>query len=77
MLSEEVHFDVILGRSWQESMGIKTDPLDQTNVMLMGSGGAEPEKIPCDVVLIKDGRCVRLSVWCRLRLRGEQMGDEM
>jgi hypothetical protein len=56
MLSEEIHFDVILGSSWMEKMRVKTDPLDQTSVTLMGGAGKEDETIPCDVVLIKDGK---------------------
>jgi hypothetical protein len=56
MLSEEIHFDVILGRTWMEKMGVKTDPLDQTSVRLIGGAGKEDEVIPCDVVLIKDGK---------------------
>ncbi|KAJ9101483.1 hypothetical protein QFC19_005134 [Naganishia cerealis] len=50
MLSEETNFDCVLGRSWMEKMGIKTDPLDQTSVTYMDTG----ERIPCDVVVLKD-----------------------
>ncbi|KAJ9119035.1 hypothetical protein QFC22_003525 [Naganishia vaughanmartiniae] len=50
MLSEETNFDCVLGRSWMEKMGIKTDPLDQTAVTYMDTG----EHIPCDVVVLKD-----------------------
>lgn len=57
MLSEENHFEVVLGRSWMEKMGVRTDPLDQTSVILMGApGSGGGEKVPCDVVVIKDGR---------------------
>lgn len=57
MLSEESHFDVILGRSWMEKQGVQTDPLDQTSVILMAGPGG-PEKIACDVVVIKNGMYV-------------------
>ncbi|GHJ88974.1 hypothetical protein NliqN6_5376 [Naganishia liquefaciens] len=52
MLSEETNFDCVLGRSWMEKMGIKTDPLDQTSVVYMDTG----ERIPCDVVVLKDAK---------------------
>lgn len=63
MLSEESHFDVVLGRSWMEKMGVRTDPLDQTSVVLMGppgSGGGE--KVACDVVVIRDGKGEKITV---------------
>ncbi|CED82625.1 hypothetical protein [Phaffia rhodozyma] len=59
MLSEETHFDVVLGRSWMEKMGVKTDPLDETSVVLMNGLKGEDgdgEKVACDLVVIKDGR---------------------
>ncbi|KAK4685688.1 hypothetical protein P7C73_g4457, partial [Tremellales sp. Uapishka_1] len=49
-INEESHFDVVLGRSWIEKMGVKTDPLDQTALTYMDSG----EAIPCDLVVLKD-----------------------
>ncbi|WWC85487.1 uncharacterized protein L201_000351 [Kwoniella dendrophila CBS 6074] len=49
-LSEENHFDVILGRSWLERMAIKIDPLDPTSLTYMDNG----EAIPCDIVVLKD-----------------------
>ncbi|KAG8853527.1 hypothetical protein FRB96_008129 [Tulasnella sp. 330] len=51
-LSEEAHFDVILGRSFMETRGIKLDALDSTSVMCMDTG----EQIDCDIVVIKDWR---------------------
>lgn len=52
MLSEEPHFDVILGRAWIEKMNIKVDPLDQTLLTYMDSG----EVIPCDLVVLRDSK---------------------
>ncbi|WVQ94296.1 hypothetical protein IAU59_001375 [Kwoniella sp. CBS 9459] len=49
-MSEENHFDVILGRSWLERMAIKIDSLDSTSLTYMDSG----EAIPCDIVVLKD-----------------------
>jgi len=51
-LSEEAHFDVILGRSFMETRGIKLDALDSTSVVCMDTG----EKVDCDLVVIKDWR---------------------
>ncbi|KAG8894575.1 hypothetical protein FRB99_001133 [Tulasnella sp. 403] len=51
-LSEEAHFDVILGRSFMERRGIKLDALDSTSVICMDTG----EKVDCDLVVIKDWR---------------------
>lgn len=51
-LSEESHFDCILGRSFMERRGIKTDPTDLTNVVSMDTG----EKIDCELVIIRDGK---------------------
>lgn len=66
LISEEQHFDVVLGRSWLEKMVIKwvfaseiciegalttrVDPLDQTALTYMDTG----EPIPCDLVVLKD-----------------------
>ncbi|KAI9632140.1 uncharacterized protein MKK02DRAFT_20978 [Dioszegia hungarica] len=50
MISEEEHFDVVLGRSWVEKMNIKVDPIDQTILTYMDNG----ETIPCDIVVLKD-----------------------
>ncbi|WWD22898.1 hypothetical protein CI109_107393 [Kwoniella shandongensis] len=51
-MSEENHFDVILGRAWLEKMAIKIDPLDQTALTYMDSG----EPIACDLVVLKDAK---------------------
>jgi len=51
-LSEESHFDVILGRSFMEKRQVKTDPVDPTDVVCMDTG----EKIDCELVILKDGR---------------------
>jgi hypothetical protein len=51
-LSEEPHFDVILGRTFHELRRIRTDPLDPTDVRCMDTG----EKIDCEVVVLRDGR---------------------
>jgi len=51
-LSEETHFDVILGRAFMERRGIKTDPLDLTSVICLDTG----EKLECEVVVIRDGK---------------------
>nr|ODN85427.1 hypothetical protein L203_05043 [Cryptococcus depauperatus CBS 7841] len=49
-LSEEPHFDVVLGRDWVEKMGIKIDPLDPTLLMYMDTG----EPIHCETVILRD-----------------------
>ncbi|GJJ12617.1 hypothetical protein Clacol_006860 [Clathrus columnatus] len=51
-LAEETHFDIILGRSFMEKRGIKTDPLDMTHVECLDTG----EKLECEVVIIRDGK---------------------
>jgi len=51
-LSEETHFDVVLGRAFMERRGIKTDPLDLTSVICLDTG----EKLECEVVVIRDGK---------------------
>jgi len=65
MISEEEHFDVVLGRVWLEKSGIKwvhqhihaeqrltdrIDSIDQTLLTYMENG----EVIPCDIVVLKD-----------------------
>ena len=50
-LSEESHFECVLGRSFMERRGIKTDPTDPTNVVCLDTG----EKIDCEIVVIRDG----------------------
>ncbi|WVR03225.1 hypothetical protein IAU60_000216 [Kwoniella sp. DSM 27419] len=51
-LSEENHFDVILGRQWLERMAIKIDALDPTALTYMDNG----ESIDCDIVVLKDDK---------------------
>ncbi|PCH37871.1 hypothetical protein WOLCODRAFT_114360 [Wolfiporia cocos MD-104 SS10] len=51
-LSEESHFDVVLGRSFMEYRQIKLDPVDPTDVVCMDTG----EKIDCELVILKDGK---------------------
>jgi hypothetical protein len=51
-LSEEPHFDVVLGRSFFEKRQIRLNPLDPTEVVCMDTG----EKIECEVVILKDGK---------------------
>ncbi|GAA96536.1 uncharacterized protein L969DRAFT_88157 [Mixia osmundae IAM 14324] len=50
MLIENSYFPIVLGRSFMEKRGVKTDPLDQTSVIFMDTG----EEIPTDVVVVKD-----------------------
>ena len=50
-LSEETHFDCILGRSFMEQRGIKLDPTDPTNVICLDTG----EKLDVELVIIRDG----------------------
>ena len=51
-LSEEPHFDVVLGRSFFERRQIRTSAIDPTEVVCMDTG----EKIECELVVLKDGR---------------------
>lgn len=51
-LSEEPHFDVVLGRSFFEKRQIKTSSVDPTDVVCLDTG----EKIECELVILKDGR---------------------
>ncbi|KIJ27372.1 hypothetical protein M422DRAFT_271435 [Sphaerobolus stellatus SS14] len=37
-LAEETHFDVILGRSFMEKRGVRTDPLDMTSMARLDTG---------------------------------------
>jgi len=50
MLVENAFFPVILGRSFMEKRGVRTDPLDPTFVTFMDTG----EHIPVDLVIVKD-----------------------
>ena len=51
-LSEESHFDVVLGRSFIEARSVKFDPVDATDVVCGDTG----EKIDCELVILKDGK---------------------
>jgi len=51
-LSEEPHFDVVLGRSFFERRQIKTNPTDPTEVVCLDNG----ERVEVEVVVLKDGR---------------------
>lgn len=51
-LSEEPHFDVVLGRSFFEKRQIRTTAVDPTDVVCLDTG----EKIECELVILKDGR---------------------
>ena len=51
-LSEEPHFDVVLGRSFFERRQIRTSSIDPTEVVCMDTG----EKVECELVVLKDGR---------------------
>ncbi|KAL1743458.1 hypothetical protein HDZ31DRAFT_40888 [Schizophyllum fasciatum] len=51
-LSEEPHFDVVLGRSFFEKRQIRTSAVDMTDVTCLDTG----EKVECELVVLKDGR---------------------
>jgi len=51
-LSEEPHFDVVLGRSFFEKRKIRLNAMDPTDVVCMDTG----DKIECELVILKDGR---------------------
>lgn len=51
-LSEEPHFDVVLGRSFFERRQIRTSATDPTDVVCLDTG----EKVECELVILKDGR---------------------
>lgn len=51
-LSEEPHFDVVLGRSFFERRQIRTSATDPTDVVCLDTG----EKLECELVILKDGR---------------------
>jgi hypothetical protein len=51
-LSEEPHFDVVLGSSFFEKRQIRTTAVDLTDVVCLDTG----EKIECELVILKDGR---------------------
>jgi hypothetical protein len=65
-LSEESHFDVVLGRSFMEKRQIKTNTIDPTDIVCLDTG----EKLDCELVILKDGKgeivtvtWVWLSIW--------------
>ncbi|KAJ3725756.1 hypothetical protein C8R42DRAFT_659059 [Lentinula raphanica] len=51
-LSEEPHFDVVLGRSFIERRQIRLTSVDPTDVVCLDTG----EKIECELVILKDGK---------------------
>ncbi|KAH9843184.1 uncharacterized protein C8Q71DRAFT_853670 [Rhodofomes roseus] len=51
-LSEESHFDVVLGRSFIELRQVKFDSVDATDVVCGDTG----EKIDCELIILKDGK---------------------
>ncbi|KAK2466725.1 hypothetical protein APHAL10511_000983 [Amanita phalloides] len=51
-LSEEPHFDVVLGRSFLDRRQIRLNAIDPTDVVCLDTG----ERIECELVILKDGR---------------------
>ncbi|KAH9063492.1 hypothetical protein EDB87DRAFT_1604029 [Lactarius vividus] len=51
-LSEESHFDVVLGRSFMEKRQVKINPIDPTDIVCLDTG----EKLDCELVILKDGK---------------------
>jgi len=51
-LTEETHFDVVLGRAFIERRGVQFDGTDQTNVICRDKG----ERLEVEVVVLRDGR---------------------
>ncbi|KAI0054002.1 hypothetical protein FA95DRAFT_1529844 [Auriscalpium vulgare] len=51
-LSEESHFDVVLGRAFWEKRQIKTNPVDPTDIVCLDT----QEKLECELVILKDGK---------------------
>ncbi|KAI5478493.1 hypothetical protein MNV49_005021 [Pseudohyphozyma bogoriensis] len=58
MLVENSYFPIILGRSFMERRGVRTDPLDQTSVVFMDTG----ETIDTDLVIVKDASGVVIPI---------------
>lgn len=50
MLAEDSYFPVILGRSFMEKRGVRTDPVDPLNVVFMDNG----ERPDVEVVVVRD-----------------------
>jgi hypothetical protein len=66
-LSEESHFDVVLGRSFMEKRQIKTNPIDPTDIVCLDTG----EKLDCELVILKDGKGEIVTVtWVRIHITG-------
>jgi hypothetical protein len=57
-LSEEPHFDVVLGRSFFEARQINLNPVDPTDVWCGDTG----EKLLCELVILRDGKGDIVSV---------------
>ncbi|KAF8660602.1 hypothetical protein AX16_001581 [Volvariella volvacea WC 439] len=51
-LSEEPHFDVVLGRAFWDKRQIKTNNADPTDVVCLDTG----ERLECELVVLKDGK---------------------
>lgn len=50
MLCEDSYFPVILGRTFMEKRGVRTDPVDQTSITFMDTG----ERADVEVVVVRD-----------------------
>lgn len=50
MLAEDSFFPVVLGRSFMEKRGVRTDPIDMTSVIFMDNG----ERADVEVVVVRD-----------------------
>jgi len=50
MLAEDSYFPVILGRSFMEKRGVRTDPIDMTSIIFMDNG----ERADVEVVVVRD-----------------------
>lgn len=50
MLAEDSYFPVILGRTFMEKRGVRTDPIDMTSVTFMDTG----ERADVEVVVVRD-----------------------
>lgn len=66
-LSEEPHFDVVLGRSFFERRQIRTNNAHPTDVYCLDTG----EKIKCELVILKDGKGEIVTVtWLQCMITG-------
>lgn len=50
MLCEDAYFPVILGRTFMEKRGVRTDPVDQSSIIFMDTG----ERADVEVVVVRD-----------------------